>query len=151
MKMHNFKIRLFLFIFVIILLFHFVLITNVEASSDIYIEFGETYYGSIDNAAEMDSYYFSGSAGDVVFIRMNPVERGIGPCLKLYAPNGSFLADHCTTSYLSLIEYTLPVASAQVKSCVLLAGLHAQGETSVIETIPTRDHTERMLDLRQER
>jgi 3-phosphoshikimate 1-carboxyvinyltransferase len=41
--------------------------------------------------------------------------------------------------------YTLPVASAQVKSAVLLAGLHAPGETSVIEPAPTRDHTERML------
>ncbi len=41
--------------------------------------------------------------------------------------------------------YTLPVASAQVKSAVLLAGLHAPGETSVVEPSPTRDHTERML------
>ncbi|NKB50506.1 MAG: 3-phosphoshikimate 1-carboxyvinyltransferase [Alphaproteobacteria bacterium] len=41
--------------------------------------------------------------------------------------------------------YTLPVASAQVKSAVLLAGLHAPGETSVVETTATRDHTERML------
>lgn len=43
------------------------------------------------------------------------------------------------------ITYTLPVASAQVKSAVLLAGLHAPGETSVIEPTPTRDHTERMF------
>jgi 3-phosphoshikimate 1-carboxyvinyltransferase len=43
------------------------------------------------------------------------------------------------------IEYRLPVASAQVKSAVLLAGLNAPGETSVIEPLPTRDHTERML------
>ena len=43
------------------------------------------------------------------------------------------------------IEYRLPVASAQVKSCVLLAGLLAEGETSVVEPAPTRDHTERML------
>lgn len=42
-------------------------------------------------------------------------------------------------------EYELPVASAQVKSCVLLAGLHADGITSVIEDKPTRDHTENML------
>ena len=45
------------------------------------------------------------------------------------------------------IEYRLPVPSAQVKSCVLLAGLYAEGETTVIETIPARDHTERMLGL----
>src|SRR5580704_7666914 len=40
------------------------------------------------------------------------------------------------------IEYTLPVASAQVKSCVLLAGLYAEGNTTVHESIRTRDHTE---------
>jgi 3-phosphoshikimate 1-carboxyvinyltransferase len=43
------------------------------------------------------------------------------------------------------IEYTLPVASAQVKSAVLLAGLNAPGITRVIEPVPTRDHSERML------
>jgi 3-phosphoshikimate 1-carboxyvinyltransferase len=43
------------------------------------------------------------------------------------------------------IRYVLPVASAQVKSAVLLAGLYADGDTSVIEPAPTRDHTERML------
>jgi 3-phosphoshikimate 1-carboxyvinyltransferase len=43
------------------------------------------------------------------------------------------------------IEYRLPVASAQVKSAILLAGLHAAGKTTVIEPKPTRDHTERLL------
>ncbi|MGB7374880.1 3-phosphoshikimate 1-carboxyvinyltransferase [Pontixanthobacter sp.] len=43
------------------------------------------------------------------------------------------------------IEYRLPVASAQVKSAVLLAGLNTPGITTVIEPVPTRDHTERML------
>lgn len=46
---------------------------------------------------------------------------------------------------LSAIHYDLPMASAQVKSCVLLAGLYASGRTSVTEPAPTRDHTERML------
>lgn len=46
---------------------------------------------------------------------------------------------------LKAIEYRSPVASAQIKSCVLLAGLSADGETSVIEPTLTRDHTERML------
>ncbi|MEE9446958.1 MAG: 3-phosphoshikimate 1-carboxyvinyltransferase, partial [Arenicellales bacterium] len=46
---------------------------------------------------------------------------------------------------LKAIEYRLPMASAQVKSAVLLAGLYADGETQVIEPAPTRDHTERML------
>jgi 3-phosphoshikimate 1-carboxyvinyltransferase len=44
------------------------------------------------------------------------------------------------------VDYTLPVASAQVKSALLLAGLYAQGETIVREAHPTRDYTERMLD-----
>ncbi len=43
------------------------------------------------------------------------------------------------------IDYQMPIASAQVKSCVLLAGLFAEGFTSVTEPAPTRDHTERML------
>jgi 3-phosphoshikimate 1-carboxyvinyltransferase len=44
------------------------------------------------------------------------------------------------------IDYALPVASAQVKSAVLLAGLYAEGETTVVEPAPTRDHTELMLE-----
>ena len=46
------------------------------------------------------------------------------------------------------INYELPVASAQVKSAVLLAGLHSEQITSVIEKFPSRDHTEKMLDLK---
>lgn len=46
---------------------------------------------------------------------------------------------------LSGIDYVMPVASAQVKSSLLLAGLYAAGETCVTEPAPTRDHTERML------
>jgi len=46
---------------------------------------------------------------------------------------------------LTGIRYDLPMASAQVKSCVLLAGLYADGVTMVTEPAPTRDHTERML------
>ena len=46
---------------------------------------------------------------------------------------------------LDAIEHTPEAASAQVKSCVLLAGLYARGVTSVIELMPTRDHTERLL------
>ena len=46
---------------------------------------------------------------------------------------------------LNAIEYEMPVASAQLKSCLLLAGLYAEGTTSVIENKVTRDHTERML------
>jgi 3-phosphoshikimate 1-carboxyvinyltransferase len=49
------------------------------------------------------------------------------------------------TPELLPIEYQLPVPSAQIKSAVLIAGLHAAGETTVIEPEATRDHTERML------
>lgn len=48
-------------------------------------------------------------------------------------------------SRLKAIDYAMPVASAQVKSCLLLAGMYAQGTTCVSEPAPTRDHTERML------
>jgi len=47
---------------------------------------------------------------------------------------------------LQAIDYELPVPSAQVKSAVLLAGLLAEGETTVVEPLPTRDHTERLLE-----
>ncbi len=47
---------------------------------------------------------------------------------------------------LNAIDYELPVASAQVKSAILLAGLLAAGETTVVEPLPTRDHTERLLE-----
>ncbi len=49
------------------------------------------------------------------------------------------------TNEILPLEYTLPMASAQVKSAILLAGLTARGETTVIEPKPTRDHTENML------
>jgi len=49
-------------------------------------------------------------------------------------------------SRLEGVDYTLPVASAQVKSAILLAGLGAEGRTTVIEPVPTRDHTELMLE-----
>ena len=54
------------------------------------------------------------------------------------------------SSGLNGITYTLPVASAQVKSCVLLAGLYANGPTTVIEKERSRDHTERILGLEVE-
>ncbi len=52
---------------------------------------------------------------------------------------------------LHAIKYELPMASAQVKSAILLAGLHCDEETSVIERNPSRDHTERMLGLKIEK
>ena len=82
-------------------------------------------------------------------IRRRPVDRIAAPLRQM----GASLA--CEQDRLPPLriegaslrgtEYRLPVASAQVKSCVLFAGLLAEGETRVIEPLPTRDHTERML------
>jgi 3-phosphoshikimate 1-carboxyvinyltransferase len=79
-----------------------------------------------------------------------PMGRVVEPLLQMGAAitarSGSRLPLALTGSIeLMPIEYTLPVASAQVKSAVLLAGLAAPGETVVIEPAPSRDHSERML------
>ena len=51
-----------------------------------------------------------------------------------------------TGAQLKGIDYVMPMASAQVKSCLLLAGMYAKGETRISEPAPCRDHTERMLE-----
>jgi 3-phosphoshikimate 1-carboxyvinyltransferase len=65
---------------------------------------------------------------------------------RIDAPDGRPpLTIHPVQGRLKGIAYTMPVASAQVKSALMLAGLYADGETRVTEPAPTRDHTERML------
>ena len=83
-------------------------------------------------------------------LRKRPMGRVIEPLSRMgaefAASDGNRLPMTITgRDALIPIEYETPVASAQVKSAVLLAGLHAPGETSVIERQATRDHTERML------
>jgi 3-phosphoshikimate 1-carboxyvinyltransferase len=82
-------------------------------------------------------------------IRRRPVDRIAEPLrrmgARIEAREGRFAPFTVTGAPLSAIEYELPVASAQIKSCVLLAGLLATGETTVIEPAPSRDHTERLL------
>ena len=83
-------------------------------------------------------------------LRSRPMERAAAPLrlmgAKIEAREGCRLPLTLTGSPDPLpIRYELPVASAQVKSAVLLAGLNATGETSILETAATRDHTERML------
>ena len=82
-------------------------------------------------------------------IRRRPVDRIAEPLQRMGATiearDGRFPPFTVGGSRLTGIEYPLPVASAQVKSCVLLAGLSAAGETAVVEPAPSRDHTERML------
>jgi 3-phosphoshikimate 1-carboxyvinyltransferase len=82
-------------------------------------------------------------------IRRRPVDRVATPLAlmgaRIQATDGRFPPFTVAGSPLHGIEYELPVASAQVKSCVLLAGLLASGPTTVVEPVPSRDHTERML------
>ncbi|MCP4488886.1 MAG: 3-phosphoshikimate 1-carboxyvinyltransferase [Gammaproteobacteria bacterium] len=79
-----------------------------------------------------------------------PMNRVISPLQKMGAeiqsqPGGTAPLSVKGNRRLQAIEYELPMASAQVKSCILLAGLYTDGETIVREPAPTRDHSERML------
>ncbi len=90
--------------------------------------------------------FFTGDAS----LRRRPMARIAEPlrCIgaRFTARDGCRLPLAVTGTPTPLpIVYRLPVASAQVKSAVLLAGLNAPGETTVIEPLPSRDHTERML------
>jgi 3-phosphoshikimate 1-carboxyvinyltransferase len=82
-------------------------------------------------------------------IRRRPMKRIIEPLTlmgaRIEAREGGFAPLKIHGGDLKAIEYTPPVASAQVKSCVLLAGLFADGKTTVIEKTPTRNHTEVMM------
>jgi 3-phosphoshikimate 1-carboxyvinyltransferase len=82
-------------------------------------------------------------------IRRRPVDRIAAPLglmgADIGATDGKLPPFTITGRRLRGIEYAMPMASGQVKSCVLLAGLLAEGRTTVIEPAPSRDHTERML------
>src|SRR2546422_530312 len=83
-------------------------------------------------------------------LRTRPMDRIVEPLSRMGARivasgDGRFPPLRISGGSLRGITHTLPVASAQVKSAVLLAGLLAEGPTTVVEPTPTRDHTERML------
>jgi 3-phosphoshikimate 1-carboxyvinyltransferase len=86
--------------------------------------------------------------GDASLSR-RPMQRVIAPLARMGARIDANPGDlpplHIRGSALRGMDYTTPVASAQVKSAVLLAGLYAEGATQVHEAQPTRDYTERML------
>ena len=95
--------------------------------------------------------FLSTFTGDAALYR-RPMGRVIEPLSRM----GAHIAGRAGGKYLPItilpaekklqgIEYKMPMASAQVKSAILLAGLRAEGETTVIEPFPSRDHTERML------
>src|SRR4051812_10793355 len=96
-------------------------------------------------AQEGRSYTLDGDES----IRGRPVDRIAEPLRQmgaaLEATGGRFPPFTVTGARLHAIDYVLPVASAQVKSCVLLAALTADGTTTVTEPAPSRDHTERLL------
>ncbi len=82
-------------------------------------------------------------------IQRRPMKRVIDPLrllgAKIEAHDDNFAPIKIKGGNLKAIEYAPPMASAQVKSCVLLAGLFADGKTTVIEKTPTRNHTEVMM------
>ena len=82
-------------------------------------------------------------------LRKRPMKRIINPLrdmgAKIEADDDNFAPLSIEKSRLTGIEHRLPLASAQVKSCLLLAGMFARGETVVEEPAFSRDHTERML------
>ncbi len=82
-------------------------------------------------------------------IRRRPIDRIAEPLAlmgaQINATDKRFAPFTIIGARLHGIEYALPVASAQVKSCIALAALTADGETTIIEPQPSRDHTERLL------
>ena len=95
--------------------------------------------------------FLSTFTGDAALYR-RPMGRVITPLSQMGArivgrAGGKYLPITVLPAETPLhgIEYKMPMASAQVKSAILLAGLRAEGETTVIEPFPSRDHTERML------
>ncbi|MEN9898391.1 MAG: hypothetical protein RLZZ66_2040 [Pseudomonadota bacterium] len=115
------------------------------------------YLGNSGTSMRLLSGLLAGQAFDCVLtgdesLSKRPMKRVTEPLAKMGAV---IKTSETGTSPLHItgqagklhgIDYTMPMASAQVKSCLLLAGMYAQGETTVTEPAPTRDHTERMLN-----
>ncbi len=97
-------------------------------------------------AGQKFTSFLTGSAQ----IRRRPMARIVKPLRQMGAvivgrQEGNYAPLGIGTSILRGFDYTMPVASAQVKSCLLLAGLYGQGLTIIRQPGPARDHTERML------
>lgn len=111
--------------------------------------------GNSGTSMRLLSGLMAGQAFDVVLsgdesLSRRPMKRIIGPLSEMGAAIESEEGGRAPLRIsggckLKAIDYTLPMASAQVKSAVLLAGLYAKGKTRVTEPAVTRDHTERML------
>lgn len=133
--------------------------TNVTIESEGYKAFYEPleplYFGNSGTTARLMIGILSSLPFHTVlhgdpFLTVRPMDRVVIPLRKMGAQidgrkNGSFLPLAIRGKKLQGIEYDIPVKSAQVKSAILLAGLFAEGETTVRELAKTRDHTENML------
>ena len=114
------------------------------------------YLGNSGTSMRLLSGLLAGQAFDSVLtgdpsLSRRPMKRVTEPLRQMGAviktsPTGTAPIRIRGSGPLESIHYDMPIASAQVKSCLLLAGLYADGETSVTEPAPTRDHTERMLE-----
>lgn len=133
--------------------------TNVTIESEGYKAFQEPleplYFGNSGTTARLMLGILSGLPFHTVlhgdpYLTVRPMDRVVIPLRKMGAQidgrnNGSFLPLAIRGQQLQGIEYDIPVKSAQVKSAILLAGLFAEGKTTVRELAKTRDHTENML------
>ncbi|RKG31066.1 bifunctional prephenate dehydrogenase/3-phosphoshikimate 1-carboxyvinyltransferase [Acinetobacter tianfuensis] len=117
---------------------------------------GAIYMGNSGTSMRLLSGMLSAQAFDSVMtgdasLSKRPMERiaqplrAMGAQIQTTGERGTPPVSIAGSQPLKGIQYDLPMASAQVKSGILLAGLWAEGETSVTEPEPTRDHTERML------
>ena len=93
--------------------------------------------------------FYSVLSGDR-YLRKRPMQRVVEPLRRMGArvfgrKNGEFPPLTILGGGLKALDYSSPIPSAQVKTCLLLAGLYAKGRTSVTEPYQSRDHTERML------
>jgi len=97
----------------------------------------------------LSGYNFTSVINGDESLQKRPMKRIIEPLTemgaKITAKDGSFCPLTITGGGLKGINYTLPVASAQLKSAIILAALHAEGKTEIIEKEKSRDHTENML------
>jgi 3-phosphoshikimate 1-carboxyvinyltransferase len=113
------------------------------------------YLGNSGTSMRLMSGLLAGQSFDITLtgdasLSGRPMQRVVGPLTTMGAridatANGTAPLRIHGSANLSGIDYAMPVASAQVKSSLLLAGLYASGRTCVSEPAPTRDHTERML------
>ena len=116
---------------------------------------GPLYLGNSGTSMRLLAGLMAGQPFDVVMsgdasLSRRPMKRVTTPLMEMSArietsPDGTPPLKISGGGSLHGIDYVMPMASAQVKSCLLLAGLYAEGRTCVTEPAPTRDHTERML------